>query len=96
MSHDLHTLQPFIDGELTEAERAEVEAQLARDPAMREVAEEQLRIRQLLRDLPRATARRRCEPASCSSSTPSTARPRPSRPWRRGSRGGATSSAAAP
>ncbi|MFZ6179770.1 anti-sigma factor family protein [Nannocystis pusilla] len=56
MSHDLHTLQPFIDGELTEAERAEVEAQLARDPAMREVAEEQLRIRQLLRDLPRATA----------------------------------------
>lgn len=56
MSHDLHTLQPFIDGELTEAERAEVEAQLARDPALREVAEQQLRIRQVLRDLPRATA----------------------------------------
>lgn len=56
MSHDLHTIQPFIDGELAEAERAEVEAQLARDPALRELAEEQLRIRQVLRDLPRATA----------------------------------------
>lgn len=56
MTHDLHTLQPFIDGELTDAEHAEVEAQLARDPALRELAEEQLKIRQVLRDLPKATA----------------------------------------
>lgn len=56
MNHDIHTLQPFIDGELAEAERAEVEALLARDPALRQLVEEQLRIRQVLRDLPRATA----------------------------------------
>lgn len=56
MTHDIHTIQPFIDGELAEAERAEVEALLARDPALRELVEEQLRIRQVLRDLPRPTA----------------------------------------
>ncbi len=56
MNHDLHTLQPYIDGELTDAERAEVEAQMARDPALRELAEEQLKIRQVLRDLPKQTA----------------------------------------
>lgn len=56
MTHDLHTLQPYIDGELTDAERAEVEAELARDPALRELAEQQLKIRQVLRDLPRTPA----------------------------------------
>lgn len=56
MSNDLHTLQPYIDGELTDAERAEVEAQLAADPGLRALAEEQLQIRQVLRDLPRQTA----------------------------------------
>lgn len=56
MNHDLHTLQPYIDGELTDAERAEVEALMARDPALRELAEEQLKIRQVLRDLPKQTA----------------------------------------
>ena len=56
MNHDIHTIQPFIDGELAEPERAEVEALLARDPALRQLVEEQLRIRQVLRDLPRATA----------------------------------------
>ncbi len=56
MNHDLHTLQPYIDGELTDAERAEVEAELARDPALRELAEQQLKIRQVLRDLPKTPA----------------------------------------
>jgi anti-sigma factor RsiW len=56
MTQDLHTLQPYIDGELTDAERAEVEAQLAADPGLRALAEEQLQIRQVLRDLPRQTA----------------------------------------
>lgn len=56
MTQDLHTLQPYIDGELTDAERAEVEAQLAADPDLRAMADEQLQIRQVLRDLPRQTA----------------------------------------
>jgi anti-sigma factor RsiW len=56
MTQDLHTLQPYIDGELTDAERAEVEAQLAADPELRAMADEQLQIRQVLRDLPRQTA----------------------------------------
>lgn len=56
MSHDIHTLQPYIDGELADAERVEVEALLARDPDLRALAEEQLRIRQVLRDMPRETA----------------------------------------
>ncbi|HEY8380366.1 MAG TPA: hypothetical protein VIK91_27975 [Nannocystis sp.] len=56
MNHDIHTIQPFIDGELAEAERAEVEALLARDPALRQLVEEQRRVRQALRDLPKQPA----------------------------------------
>lgn len=56
MTHDLHKIQPYIDGELAPSERAEVEAQLARDPALRDMVEAQRQIRQVLRDMPRATA----------------------------------------
>jgi hypothetical protein len=96
MSHEFHTLQPFIDGELAEAERAEVEARLARDPALRQQVEEQLQIRQLLRDLPRATAPQalrarvllELDAIDRESASRSVAAPRPSR-WRSFLRGGA-------
>ncbi|MEZ4452051.1 MAG: hypothetical protein R3B09_21485 [Nannocystaceae bacterium] len=45
-------LVPFIDGELDDDERAAVEAELARDPELRAMVEEQVAVRGLLRQLP--------------------------------------------
>lgn len=56
MNHDLHRIQPYIDGELAEAERAEVEAELAADPELSAMVDQQRKIRQVLRDLPRPAA----------------------------------------
>lgn len=49
-------LVPFIDGELDEAERAAVEAELQRDPELRAMVEEQVEVRALLRATPRSSA----------------------------------------
>lgn len=56
MNHDLHRIQPYIDGELAEAERAEVEAELAAYPELSAMVDEQRKIRQVLRDLPKPAA----------------------------------------
>jgi anti-sigma factor RsiW len=64
MSHDppaasdslIALIQPYVDDELDAAGRARVEAVLAEDPALREVALEQRAVRQLLRDVPHEPA----------------------------------------
>lgn len=49
-------IQPFLDDELGPAERARVEAQLAADPVLRDMVEEQSTVRQVLRELPKEPA----------------------------------------
>lgn len=49
-------IQPFLDDELGPSERARVEAQLAADPVLRDMVEEQATVRQVLRELPREPA----------------------------------------
>lgn len=49
-------IQPFLDDELGPTERARVETQLAADPVLRDMVEEQRTVRQVLRDLPKETA----------------------------------------
>ncbi len=45
-------IQPFLDDELAPADRARVEAMLARDPVLRDMVAEQSTVRQALRELP--------------------------------------------
>ena len=45
-------IQPFLDDELPDRERARVEAVLAQDPVLRDMVDEQRTVRQVLRDLP--------------------------------------------
>ena len=45
-------IQPFLDDELPDSERARVEAVLAQDPVLRDMVDEQRSVRQALRDLP--------------------------------------------
>lgn len=49
-------IQPFLDDELGPSERARVELQLAADPVLRDMVDEQRTVRQVLRDLPKETA----------------------------------------
>jgi anti-sigma factor RsiW len=49
-------IQPFLDDELAPDERARVEAQLAADPVLREMVDEQVNVRQVLRDMPQEPA----------------------------------------
>jgi len=45
-------IQPFLDDELPDSERARVEAMLAQDPVLRDMVDEQRTVRQALRQLP--------------------------------------------
>ena len=45
-------IQPFLDDELPDSERARVEAVLAQDPVLRDMVDEQRTVRQALRQLP--------------------------------------------
>jgi len=63
MSRTRHTtdplirrLQPFIDGELDSTEAAKVAAEIAADPALKDMVDEQVTARQALQDLPKENA----------------------------------------
>ncbi len=52
----IRRLQPYIDGELDAEQAAAVAAQIDDDPALKDMVEEQVSARQMLRDLPREAA----------------------------------------
>ncbi|HFE44656.1 MAG TPA: hypothetical protein ENJ18_04060 [Nannocystis exedens] len=52
----IRRLQPYIDGELDSETAASVAAEIAEDPALKDMVEEQLRSRQLLQSLEKETA----------------------------------------